>query len=47
MQKKVLVVDDEQPIADILKFNLEKEGYQVICAFDGEEAVSPSRKSQI
>jgi two-component system response regulator VicR len=39
MQGKILVVDDEQPIADILKFNLEKEGYQVICAFDGESAV--------
>ncbi|MDP5276053.1 response regulator YycF [Chengkuizengella axinellae] len=36
---KILVVDDEQPIADILKFNLEKEGYQVICAFDGNAAV--------
>jgi len=36
---KILVVDDEQPIADILKFNLEKEGYQVICAFDGQQAV--------
>jgi len=36
---KILVVDDEKPIADILKFNLEKEGYQVICAFDGEAAV--------
>lgn len=36
---KILVVDDEQPIADILKFNLEKEGYQVICAFDGGTAV--------
>jgi two-component system response regulator VicR len=36
---KILVVDDEQPIADILKFNLEKEGYQVICAYDGGEAV--------
>ena len=35
MHGKILVVDDEQPIADILKFNLEKEGYQVICAFDG------------
>jgi len=40
MQGKILVVDDEQPIADILKFNLEKEGYQVICAFDGQEAVN-------
>lgn len=39
MLGKILVVDDEQPIADILKFNLEKEGYQVICAFDGAEAV--------
>lgn len=39
MAAKILVVDDEQPIADIIKFNLEKEGYQVICAFDGEEAV--------
>lgn len=39
MLGKILVVDDEQPIADILKFNLEKEGYQVICAFDGQAAV--------
>ncbi|ANS76465.1 PhoP family transcriptional regulator [Paenibacillus yonginensis] len=39
MQGKILVVDDEQPIADILKFNLEKEGYEVILAFDGIEAV--------
>lgn len=39
MQGKILVVDDEQPIADILKFNLEKEGYQVICAYDGGMAV--------
>ncbi|EGL18216.1 response regulator YycF [Paenibacillus chitinolyticus] len=36
---KILVVDDEQPIADILKFNLEKEGYQVVCAYDGGAAV--------
>lgn len=40
MYGKVLVVDDEQPIADILKFSLEKEGYEVICAFDGQAAVS-------
>lgn len=40
MYGKVLVVDDEQPIADILKFSLEKEGYEVICAFDGQEAVT-------
>lgn len=39
MQGKILVVEDECPIADILKFNLEKEGYEVILAFDGIEAV--------
>lgn len=39
MPQKVLVVDDEQPIADILKFNLEKEGYEVVCAYDGDEAI--------
>lgn len=37
---KILVVDDEQPIADILKFNLEKEGYQVVCTHDGGNALN-------
>lgn len=46
MYGKILVVDDEQPIADILKFNLEKEGYQVICAFDGGEAVELALKEE-
>lgn len=40
MEKRILVVDDEQPIADILQFNLEKEGYQVVCAYDGDEALA-------
>ena len=39
MPKKILVVDDEKPIADILQFNFEKEGYEVYCAYDGEEAL--------
>ncbi|HEY8449729.1 MAG TPA: response regulator [Bacillota bacterium] len=39
MPEKVLVVDDEPPIAEILRFNLEREGYQVITAYDGEQAV--------
>ncbi|MCQ6280240.1 response regulator YycF [Bacillus sp. EB600] len=40
MEKKVLVVDDEKPIADILQFNLKKEGFEVYCAYDGNEALS-------
>ena len=37
--KKILVVDDEKPISDIVKFNLTKEGYEVSTAYDGEEAL--------
>lgn len=39
MEKVILVVDDEKPIADILQFNLQKEGYKVVCAYDGQMAV--------
>ncbi len=39
MSKKILVVDDEMPIAEILKYNLEEEGFRVILAFNGEEAL--------
>ena len=38
--KKILVVDDEKPISDIVKFNLTKEGYDVLTAFDGEAALT-------
>ena len=37
--KKILIVDDEKPIVDILKFNLEKEGFITTVAYDGEEAI--------
>lgn len=40
LSKKILIVDDEKNIVDILKFNLKKEGYETIEAYDGEEAVS-------
>ena len=35
----ILVVDDEKPIADILKFTLEKEGYQAEVCYDGGSAI--------
>lgn len=43
MEKKVLVVDDEKPIVTVLKLNLQKEGYVVYEAYDGEEAVNKAR----
>jgi len=36
---KILVVDDEKNIVDIIKYNLKKEGYEVMTAGDGEEAL--------
>lgn len=45
MGKKILVVDDEKNIVDILKINLQKEGYTVTEAYDGvtalEKALAP------
>ena len=39
MEKTILVVDDETPIVDMLRFNLQKAGYKVIAAYDGMAAL--------
>lgn len=39
MAKNILIVEDEKPIAEIVKFNLEKEGYKTSIAYDGEEGL--------
>ena len=44
MEKKILVVEDEKAIADILEFNLKKEGYNVTCAYDGEDGLNKARE---
>ena len=46
MGQTVLVVDDEQNIVNIIAFNLKKEGYEVLTAGDGEEAVEIVEKHQ-
>ncbi len=46
MDNKVLVVDDERAIADIIKFNLEKEGFIVDTAYDGEEGLEKVKSLQ-
>ncbi len=38
--KTILIVDDEQPIVDILVYNLKKEGYNTIEASDGITAIN-------
>jgi two-component system response regulator VicR len=39
VSKKILIVDDEKNIVDILKFNLKKEGFETVEAYDGEQAI--------
>jgi DNA-binding response OmpR family regulator len=42
--KKILVVDDEKLIADSLRYSLRKEGYEVVVAHDGQEAIERARR---
>ena len=44
MSKTILVVDDEKAIVDVLTFNLKKEGYDVIAAYDGESALEAAAR---
>jgi len=43
-REKILVVEDEEDILELIKYNLVKEGYQVSTAMTGEDAVNTARK---
>lgn len=45
MAKKILVVDDEKRIVEILQAYLERDGYQVIAAYDGRSALELARSN--
>ena len=45
-KEKILVVDDEQDLVKLVRFNLEKDGYKVISAFNGEDALFLARKER-
>ncbi len=42
-EKKILIVDDEEDILEITRYNLSREGYQVICVTSGEDALKKAR----
>ena len=46
MAKTILVVEDEANIVDILTFNLDREGYAVLAAYDGQEGLSLAREKK-
>jgi two-component system response regulator VicR len=46
MSAKILIVDDEPPIIDMLSYNLQRANYQVVTATDGEQAITRARQEQ-
>ena len=46
MSARILVVDDEPPIVDVLAYNLKRANYEVLIARDGEEALAQARRGQ-
>jgi two-component system response regulator VicR len=44
--KRILVVEDEKTISDIIKYNLSAEGFEILIAFDGEEAIDKVRSEK-
>ena len=46
MYAKILIVDDEPPIIDVLRYNLQQAGYDVLVAWDGEQALVQARSEK-
>lgn len=44
-KQKILIVDDEPDILELIEYNLKKEGYQVFLARNGQEAVAEAKKT--
>ena len=40
---KVLVVEDDRSLAEVLQYNLEQNGYEVYCAYDGQDGLNQAR----
>ncbi len=44
LKAKILVVDDEEDILELIRYNLLREGYEVFCAVSGEDALEKAKK---
>ena len=44
LKEKILIVDDEKPINDLIRSYVEKEGYQTVTAFTGNEGLEKARQ---
>ena len=45
-KQKILIVDDEPDILELIEYNLKKEGYQVFLASNGQEGINVAKKVQ-
>ena len=43
---KILIVDDEEDIVESLSFMLQTQGYETICAYDGEEGLKLAKRRE-
>jgi two-component system phosphate regulon response regulator PhoB len=43
-KEKILVVDDEEDILELVRFNLDKDGFKVVCSATGEDALVKARR---
>jgi two-component system alkaline phosphatase synthesis response regulator PhoP len=46
-KETILVVDDEEDILELIRYNLAREGYQVICAISGEKALEKAKNENL
>jgi two-component system alkaline phosphatase synthesis response regulator PhoP len=46
-KETILVVDDEEDILELVRYNLAREGYQVICAISGEKALEKAKNENL
>src|SRR5689334_9600036 len=42
----ILVVDDERDLVELLRYNLERGGYEVACAYDGTKAIDVAQRQR-
>jgi DNA-binding response OmpR family regulator len=45
--KKILIVEDDRNLVEVLRYNLVKEGYEVATAFDGSQALGTASRSAV
>jgi len=46
MKNRILIIDDDKELVEMIRFRLEREGYSVITAFDGESGIEKAHREK-